>query len=225
MPANLLVLALLSGYLFISFCHKFRFRAQMLDGYRLLFHSSFAGALLLGLARAIVCLLKLTPQFWQFRPFLTQFSDLPYLGTFVLSVVLSVAGAWGWNRFLNPDLERAKTIREHGDSLSLLMLEAANTDTMIAITLENRKWYAGYVFESPNLKPTEKFFSLVPILSGYRDKDSLAVRQMIDYSDKFSDGMIPDDFVVIIPLQSVRAANRFDPDFYEEYFSPSTAEP
>jgi len=193
----------------------------MLDGYRLLFHSSFAGATLLGLSRAIVCLFKLLPQFWRFRPYWTQFSDLPYLGTFILSVVLSVIVAKLWNQFLDPRHEREETIREHGDSLSLLMLKAASTQTMIAVTLENRKWYAGYITDSPNLKPSEKYFSLVPILSGYRDKDSLEVKALIDYSEKFADGMVPDDFVVILPLQSVRAANAFDPEFYDEYFAPT----
>lgn len=196
----------------------------MLDGYRLLFHSSFAGALLLGLSRALVCLSKVTTQFWHFRPLWNQYTDIPYLGTFIFSVALSVVVATIWNQFLDPDSERAKTIREHGDSLSLLMLEAASTDMMISITLENRKWYAGYVTESPNLKPTEKYFSLVPILSGYRDKDSLVVKQLIDYSEKFADGMVPDDFALILPLQSVRSANPFDPELYDEYFAPTNSE-
>ncbi len=53
MPTNLLLLPLLGGFWFVHFCYFFRFRAQRLDGYRLLLESAFFGLLLIIPARLI----------------------------------------------------------------------------------------------------------------------------------------------------------------------------
>jgi hypothetical protein len=53
MPYNLLLLPLLGGFLFIHLTHFFRFGAQRLDGYRLLFQSAIAGICLSALARLV----------------------------------------------------------------------------------------------------------------------------------------------------------------------------
>ncbi|HEY4573564.1 MAG TPA: hypothetical protein VIJ26_06370, partial [Thermoanaerobaculia bacterium] len=53
MPTNLLLLPLLGGFWFVHFCYFFRFRAQRLDGYRLLLESAFFGLLLSVPARLI----------------------------------------------------------------------------------------------------------------------------------------------------------------------------
>jgi hypothetical protein len=45
MPYNLLLLLpLIGGFLFVHLTHYFRFAAQRMDGYRLLFQSAIAGA-------------------------------------------------------------------------------------------------------------------------------------------------------------------------------------
>lgn len=90
MPANLLVLPLLAGYLFVHFSTRFRYRAQSLDGYRLLIESAIAGAALLFLSRLIVLFIHgwVSPlrHLWQ------EFAgDVPYLGTAAGSLVLGLA--------------------------------------------------------------------------------------------------------------------------------------
>src|SRR3954453_8329114 len=47
LPTNLLLLPLLGGFWFVHFCYLFKFRAQRLDGYRLLLESAFLGLLLI----------------------------------------------------------------------------------------------------------------------------------------------------------------------------------
>src|SRR5258708_3535527 len=56
MPANLLLLPLLGGFWFVHFCYLFKFRAQRLDGYRLLLESAFFCLLLIVPARLITYL-------------------------------------------------------------------------------------------------------------------------------------------------------------------------
>lgn len=53
MPTNLLLLPLLGGFWFVHFCYFFKFRAQRLDGYRLLLESALFGLLLIIPARLI----------------------------------------------------------------------------------------------------------------------------------------------------------------------------
>jgi hypothetical protein len=61
MPYNLLLLPLIGGFLFVHLTHFFRFGAQRLDGYRLLFQSAIAGICLSAAARLIDLLIDLTP--------------------------------------------------------------------------------------------------------------------------------------------------------------------
>jgi hypothetical protein len=61
MPYNLLLLPLIGGFLFVHLTHFFRFGAQRLDGYRLLFQSAIAGIGLSAAARLIDLLIDLTP--------------------------------------------------------------------------------------------------------------------------------------------------------------------
>ena len=58
---GLLLLPLLGGFLFFHLTHFFRFAAQRLDGYRLLFQSAIAGTFLSILARLIVLAIAASP--------------------------------------------------------------------------------------------------------------------------------------------------------------------
>ena len=180
MPSNLLILALLAGFVLVHRSHVFRFRAQLLDGYRLLFYCSIAGTVLLGVSRVLVCFAKLFPVFWYIRPAWGQFAGVPYLGTFIGSLVLGILVPEVWNRFVDAEECHHKEVMQ-GDALLGLLQQAVDEERMVSISFENRKWYAGYVAEAPNLKPTEKYFKLLPVLSGYRDKDTLAARRTLSY--------------------------------------------
>jgi hypothetical protein len=61
MPTNLLLLPLLGGFWFMLFCHYFHFRAQQLEGYRLLLYSAFAGVGFFGMARILTWYLQSIP--------------------------------------------------------------------------------------------------------------------------------------------------------------------
>lgn len=196
----------------------------MLDGYRLLLHCSLAGAAILFLARVLVCFLKVFPFFAKYRPLWDRFGEIPYLGTFVLCIPLSVVTSAVWNIFYKLDRARESTVALNGDSLMQLMQKAVNEERMISITFDSRKWYAGYLIKAPDLRPSEQYFSLLPVLSGYRDKDTLVARRSIRYDELYEkfheDGATSvDDFVITLPIASVRTANLFDPDVYEDHFA------
>ncbi|MBC7925181.1 MAG: hypothetical protein H7039_05945 [Bryobacteraceae bacterium] len=220
MPSNLLVVALLAGFCFVHQCHVFRFRAQLLDGYRLLLYCSVAGMVLLGLSRSLICAAKLYRFYWAIRPAWTEFADIPYLGTSIGSVVLALIIPACWNRFVDAEVCRRNEVEKRGDFLLALLQRAVREQRMLSLTLDNRKWYAGYVTEAPNLKPSEKYFKILPMLSGYRDKDSLEVRRTLSYDTVATmPGVDPTGFVITLPLADVKMANLFDPVVYKDHFA------
>ena len=68
------------------------------------------------------------------------------------------------------------------------------------------------------LNPADRYFRLLPLVSGYRDKDTLgAVRTTFyEYVLKLANS---GDLVMTLPIADVQSANLFDPDVYEEHFS------
>jgi len=139
---------------------------------------------------------------------------------FLLCLPVSFAAAWIWNCFVDSERQRENEINEHGDYLMGLMQAAVNGDRMVSITFDSRKWYAGYIIEAPNLKPSEKYFTILPIISGYRDKDTLEATRTLRYDDVYSRPEVnPSDFVIILPLAPVRTKSLFDPDVYEDHFA------
>ena len=99
-----------------------------------------------------------------------------------------------------------------------LLHSAVKANQPIAVTLENRRWYVGYITEFPNLDPLEQCFSLIPVLSGYRESESLRVKGPTFY-DPVYEKIDKNKFAVTIPLDSVRVANFFDQAVYAKFFS------
>jgi hypothetical protein len=98
MPSNFLVLLpLVAGFLFYRICYYTRFRAQSLEGYRLLLEAVTVGIGLLGLARLFVVLSKHTVPGASVHQYWSEYSKEPYSGTAAGSVLLAVLGAWAFN--------------------------------------------------------------------------------------------------------------------------------
>jgi hypothetical protein len=255
MPNNLLIVPLLAGYIFLHWSLRFRYRAQWLDGYRLLIESAVAGACLLLVARLLVVGLDLLVHLafpGLARIVRNPLPEIPYFGTATVSFLLAIVvppflnrlpqGAWKlrmarslrrhWsspgtmarrvalvlrrnqqrNRATAIDLEVA-----HGNALIRLLHEASASSALVAITLSNRKWYVGYVAEAMNLEPQETFFSLLPLISGHRDKDTLITQGLFTYRDVYE---ATDKYLLVIRLrlEDVQDARYFDERVYETYF-------
>lgn len=222
MPYNLLLLPLIGGFLFVHLTHYFRFGAQRLDGYRLLFQAAIAGIALATAGR----LLDLVADWLPVEPALQKmwdlFSPFPYSATSAISLLLGPACALLVNLFVGPEKAKDLEIRAHGNSLVKLLHRAAKEKRLISVTLDSRKWYVGWVAESPNLDPLEQYFRMLPFISGYRDKDALETRRTVYYDAVLKDPTIdPTEFVITLPLKDVKIAGFFNDQIYDEYFSES----
>jgi hypothetical protein len=144
----------------------------------------------------------------------------------MLCIPVGIFSAKVWNLFVTRERGLESAVETDGDSLMWLMQKALKEGRMLSITLESRKWYAGYLVDAPDLRPSEKYFSLLPILSGYRDKDTLEARRTLRYDvvyEKIAEdaGISAEDFVITLPLASVRTANLFDLAVYQDHFAGS----
>lgn len=111
-------------------------------------------------------------------------------------------------------------IDHHGNALIRLLHTALKSNRMISITLDNRKWYVGYVAESLNLDPGEAYFRLLPVMSGYRDSDTLRTVPLIYYPEVYGKpGVDREEFKMTIPYRDIKGANLFDEQLYEQHFS------
>ncbi|MBV9082784.1 MAG: hypothetical protein JOZ62_08925 [Acidobacteriaceae bacterium] len=222
MPYNLLLLPLLGGFLFLHLTYYFRFVAQRLDGYRLLLYSAIAGTLLGILGRIVVMafadtkLANWAAQWWiPFAPF--QFSE-----TSAWALALGPFSALVVNRFIDADRAKDIEVKRHGNSIMKLLHRAERDDLPVSLTLSSLKWYVGFVAESPNLSPEEKYFRILPIMSGYRDRTTLETLRRTSYEKVLADPTVNhSDLVITLPLDDVKIASLFDDSVYDEYFAPA----
>jgi hypothetical protein len=226
-PWNEFLLPILAGYIFINIWSLTRFRAQRHDGYRLLIESLFYGVLIFGVARILGIVMYKSYRVQAFEHWRQQNGLVyPYSGTALLAACLAGVVALLANWAIGRD--RAKEIllaRSDNGFLRLFNL-AAVTYRMVSVTLSNRKVYIGYVLRAPNLRPEDQFVGLLPVVSGYRDKDTLRLVVTTNYAPAIQAQKIPaSDFEITFALSAVDTANLFDPNLYPlfEGFAPDQA--
>ena len=245
MPSNLLLLPLLAGYLFLRFAFQFRYRTQSLDGHKLVLWAACAGLGSGFVSRLIIVGgQRFAPgAFSQIQVF-SSILPFEYAGTAVLSIVVALLAAALWNLrwellvlkgfwkqfgstpwlamlyFTSQSGKRDYAINaavgEQQNDLFKLINEAFSSKSLLSITLANRKFYVGYAKRRPTLSPEDQFVELVPILSGYRDKDTLEFHFTTDYQ---VDDAKPDPLSVMFPLKDIQVANRFDLERYMRSFA------
>ncbi len=220
MPYNLLLLPLLGGFLFFHLTHYFRFGAQRLDGYRLLLQTAIAGTCLATLARLINIVFELVLGPGVLDSAWAIFSPFPFSGTSALALLLGPALAFVWNLFVGKEEAKEIEIGKHGNAFTQLLLRAQKEKQLLSVSLDNNKWYVGWVTESPNLDPQELYFRLLPYRSGYRDRDNLTTVYTTFYDGALNETTLDkQDLVITLPLKDVKTANLFSEDLYNDYFS------
>jgi hypothetical protein len=120
----------------------------------------------------------------------------------------------------NLEMARHSEILAHGNSLTRLLHQADQQTELVSVTLMNSKWYVGFVAEAVNLDPQEAYFRLLPIISGYRTRDTLEPTRTVYYPSVYErPGIDSGDFVITLPVRDVLIASLFDARVYEDHFS------
>lgn len=222
MPFNLLLFPLLAGYLFLHTNRYLRWRAQTLDGNRLLLEAAKYG-IAFGIAgRVVTYLAAFIPREAYIQGTFHKAAPFDYAGTAVAALLLGVIGGPLSNLFFDELAAKSLALRRQGNHLLRLLNEASEEGSLISLTLDTRKWYVGYVVETPSLDPKDQFFSIIPIFSGYRDGDTLEARRLTEY--RFDSLSNVDAYAKVLNTTRVIDANVFDVDLYETYYAGDTAD-
>jgi hypothetical protein len=219
MPTNLLLIPLLGGFWLLHRTHYTRFRAQTLDGNRLLIESALVAAALVAIARLITFGIYFT-SFGQYANQLWTDVGLqmPFSGTAVIALLIGAIAPYLLNVFVPQDRAKRWAIDKFGNDLLKLLNDALVRGKLVSISLDNRKVYIGLVSVAPNLSADGSHLTLIPFLSGYRDSDTLEMRFTTDYlSTTREHGLDLADFRVTMPLSSVRTASNFNLDAYTHF--------
>lgn len=163
--------------------------------------------------------------------------DLPKESSKELSWVLLLSVftqgiGWLWIAFSfwhikkkDKNLEKSKIILMStilSDSpLDNLLLESYINESPLMLTLNDRKVYVGIVSSlgEPNENEgMDQEISLIPLMSGYRDKDNFHVSFNTDYK------IIAKDLNIILRQEIINSATTFDFDVYLEFLEHRTPE-
>lgn len=233
MPTNLAIfLVFVSGFCFLRLLNVTRYASQTWEGPRLIFWTGTVSAGLLLLSRKLVLLLVSTPVGASLRESLKELAPWDFSGTIGGSIALGVGLPLVVNLVLPGRLAGWLASRSGGSRLHHLLYDLVGSGKAICVTLSDRKVYVGLVVQAPRLHPQEEYFELLPLRSGFRDKETGELRLLLDYSPllhalRDGDPRLrrhgQDDFLILLPFKEVVSARAFDPDIYAgTFFRPST---
>lgn len=221
----------MGGYIFISIHYRTRYYALRSDGYRLLFHSAIAGTLSLIISVLLILALAPISPFSAVDAWWGSHLQLQYSGRAVLSFFLGFI-SWPLNFIWPKQPVLDKVLREKGDPLELLFQRAMYETKPVSLSLKSGKTYVGFVtYTIFTVNPVFPIRSvkILPLVSGYREKETLRVRFTTDYSHVYNrirsgdpnlNHLTVDDFEVVIPTEQIQTANVFDAVAYRDYFHP-----
>ena len=112
-------------------------------------------------------------------------------------------------------------------ALDTLLIDAFVSQFPVIVTSKSRKVYVGIVF-SPQLENGHcEFLTILPLLSGYRDKENLKVNFSVNYQSLYLNQGIStgvncsklrlEDFITLVPKQEIDNVSFFDLATYEQF--------
>ena len=138
-----------------------------------------------------------------------------------LLLVKGKIGQWYVTFFLNRAIKN--------NDFEILLSRAIYRNMPVMLTLDTGKLYVGWIVRIPNPVEYRKAVRILPMLSGYRDKDTHDVvftQNYYDILEDMSDGVIDalkhleiDDFEVVLPYERIISSHLFDPEAYMAFIN------
>ncbi|WP_421846338.1 hypothetical protein [Marinomonas sp.] len=242
MFAVLLIVILTSGYIYSSKHLPSRYKMAKSEGWDLYFQVARRG-FELAIVSAIICIVidftgvlgyvlkRTTGLTYQpdFRQIPFSHSDLKLLVWAAFTIFFSYVIAWVKSRKYDVNQVRKLNMLLHvvrENPLELFVTKATlsfvNNDEdsqVVCITLSSRKVYIGFCVGGNNvLHGNLEHVGIIPIRSGFRDKDSLELLITNDYESYFLDPNVNLDigeFIILIPTSEITSYQNFDLAAYE----------
>lgn len=250
MGAFAVAFILISGYVYVSTSTYQKYITRREDGHRYYFRCGTFGILfsVVGIIIAFVLDGYNVPSVVLNHVFNTSIEQLTgvtrYTKTFqdylMLKLILGSGLAVCLARFtsfvenkIRSDEESRKFVHMvKSPALEKFLFECGSNLQTVLITLGSRKVYVGMVNDIPIESGEVEHFTILPILSGYRDKDKLTVTFTTNYYLHYKNnldgngdpldgtGACLDDFIEMIPVSEIAHLGRFDIDTYKEFIKP-----
>lgn len=236
-----LAVALVSGFIFTNLHIPARYRQKRANGWDSYFHVAAWGTCF-SLISLLICipldlfnvaslvLDKLGISLQELNKLPVSLVDVKY-GVWPVATIISAFcfGHFSKCRFKkNPDLklkESAKIAQQ--DHMESLVLDSSLTQSTLLISLKTRKCYVGICYgivghdegESSNI-------AILPMLSGYRDSNTLSVEFNNNYFSHYANfGLLDDEhdtltldhFKIVIPKEQIETASFFCLDTYHAF--------
>ncbi len=155
----------------------------------------------------------------------------PYFGTALVALLIGWGGAHAINIILGlaekiPFLKvkplKLRIVERYDNGLLKLFHDAMYMEHPLSVTLSNRKVYVGYVAEPPTDSPQDSYFTLLLLVSGYRNETTMSFVQDINYADRTvleGEKEEPLAFFITLSMTDVVSANFFDLNIYQQHFA------
>lgn len=225
----LLLLALAGGFLFAYSWKLTRYPALRLEGQQLLFMAVGLAVPLLVLSRVFLLgvpyilseyIIDGVTGVW--RTLVEPFGMLSPLPTFFTAFVLGPVLGLLFEALTPKRIASNYIMNRYGSDLERFLYYSVRGRLFVSVTLDNRKVYIGWTGLTPLSGPSDKDgakdFTLLPVLSGYRNQETLKLEITTDYTSAYeqiqrSGSQIGiDDFEIVIPVSWVVTANPFSLD-------------
>ena len=221
MDFSLPLVAVLAGYVFLTRFNGTRYRAARSSGYHVFFQSAFWGILLFALSYAGLFLLyEITP-----RKALLWADLLPDVvwDAVVASVILGILLPYALRPFSNENEAAMQAAKDSGDAIELLVAESFDNQRTVEITMRTGKSYVGLATEMPIALEGAADVSLVPMVSGYRNRETQELQLTQHYAPVLVEAMAGqsdvnfEDFRVVISFQEIVSARLFERAVWERF--------
>ena len=229
---GLLLVPALGGYLFLIYFNGTRDRIGRQSGYHVVLKAAVAGAVLFAVARFGVMFLNewmsspeggwLALQAQRLTRLWKAAIDVEYSGTAALSVLIGWLSPFVANLAVNRLRVRRKIAQDVGDHIGLIVDQALRRST-IEVTLASGKVYVGMPFARTFVaRGQDGDLVLVPLFSGYRDKDTQEFTPTVNYASVLAPMRAKGEldvleFRIALPVGGIATARPFDLVTYSKF--------
>ena len=226
MSVGILLVVFVSGFLFTNNYPPAKFRQLRATGWDSYSHIASWG-LVFGASSGVLVLVLFGLLYICFGNKLVWFAHIPFIGSRDWLLVPwgmgSIALSWGIGCKLNTIESKKKAVKKLAaeNAFELMLFDSAESVKPLLITLSTRKVYIGVVYKIGNNENVGKtdYFSILPLCSGYRDKNSLSLKLTTFYDQHYSEireqgpvtnEQIFDQFKIVICSVEVSSLSYFD---------------
>ncbi|WP_146150836.1 hypothetical protein [Photobacterium indicum] len=152
-----------------------------------------------------------------------------------LSVAYSLVAGIHSKRKMKVKEERLKEMRKiaNSDLMEKVFFDAMTRKMLVLVSLSSRKVYVGMAASTRIEHGDFENVEIIPIMSGYRDKDTLVFKEVHSYINHYKDNDIGPkskplsiyDFRNVIPTSQIESVSLFDPATFDKFQGLMDSEP